>query len=139
MPSCRHRAPRGPQGVPALAVTDRNHWLFERRHRWRRHKLFKLCAKLLQRKSAVDTSDWKSECPAALVAAQHAKFAIRSIRVHRTTIEHHSPLLSICLASEPNRVWKQTKKAKQRWEPWLQPGERPGLARRLLEYCSQRR
>jgi hypothetical protein len=63
---------------------------FDRRLRWRQHKLFKLCAKLPQREKNTLYRWLAARMEEQAQFPTHRKFAIRSIIVRRTIIEHGS-------------------------------------------------
>jgi hypothetical protein len=60
---------------------------FAGRLQWRQHKLFKLCARLVQRENVMNYRMLPSTGFAARNRKPHSKFAIRSILVRRTKIE----------------------------------------------------
>jgi hypothetical protein len=60
---------------------------FEGRLQWRRHKLFKLRAKLVQCENDINYNELLNRRVTYAANATHPKFAIRSILVRRTRIE----------------------------------------------------
>src|SRR5258706_11940495 len=77
------------QGGPSLAVTIRMIG-FDGRLQWRRHKLFKLRAKLPQRKKAISYRRLHIGSRSDRNCNPHPKFAIRSFLVRRTRNEQAS-------------------------------------------------